>query len=216
MIRMQNYRTIIKESSYEEIIEKSKFIAHAMPVYSEADAAVFIESIRKRHREATHNVPAWLIGERMEIQRYSDDGEPQGTAGVPMLSMLRNEGLTNVAVVVTRYFGGVKLGTGGLVRAYTHMAKKAVEIAGIVEMKWFDEIALTIAYTLHGRIQQTVSNEDWILLGDTEFTDRVTMKVYVDPTDYERLVTLLIDNSNGQIEIKKGDSIQKPYPIGGA
>lgn len=212
---MHNYKTVQKESTYSEVIEKSKFIGYCMPVESEGEATAFVEKIKKQHREATHNVPAYLVGPLMEIQRYSDDGEPQGTAGVPILSMIRNEGITNVAVVVTRYFGGVKLGTGGLVRAYTHMAKKAIEASGIVEMKWFQEFKFVIAYTLHGKLDQAIDTHLYILKGGVEFTDCVTVTVYVTPEDEEKLRENLIEWTNGQVEIYKGEVVQKQYPIGG-
>lgn len=210
---MHNFKTVEKEGIYSEVIEKSKFIGYCSPVESEEEAAAYVEKIKRLHREATHNVPAYLVGSLMEVQRYSDDGEPQGTAGVPILSMIRNEGITNLVVVVTRYFGGVKLGTGGLVRAYTHMAKKAIEVSGVVEIKWFQEFFFVIAYPLHGKLEQAIETHPYILKGAVEFTDCVTVTVYVIPEDEEKLRAHLIEWTSGQVEIYKGEVIQKPYPV---
>ncbi|GKT37685.1 Impact family like protein, partial [Aduncisulcus paluster] len=148
-----SYKTIFDYGEAEDIINKSRFIGYAKPVETEEEAVAFVEEIKKKHKDATHNVPVYLVGEKFEIQRYSDDGEPSGTAGVPVLSMLKNEGITNLALVITRYFGGIKLGTGGLVRAYTHAAKIAVEAARVVEKKVYRELHVVLDYTLHGKFQ---------------------------------------------------------------
>ena len=128
---MKLYSTVAKEASAEQTIEKSRFITYVRPVSTREEADAFIAEIKKKHKDATHNVPAMVIGEGFQIQWASDDGEPQGTSGAPIVQMLVQEGITNVAVVVTRYFGGIKLGTGGLVRAYTSSAKLGLEAAGI-------------------------------------------------------------------------------------
>ena len=129
---LTQYRTVGKSGEAELVIEKSQFISYAAPAATEEEALEFIQAIKKKHRDATHNVPAYVIGENNDIQRFSDDGEPSGTAGVPMLEVLKKEDLRDTVLVVTRYFGGIKLGTGGLVRAYTKAAKLALEAAGIV------------------------------------------------------------------------------------
>jgi len=130
----QNYRTIHEYGVHEIIINKSRFIGYAKPVESEEDAIKFIEEIKFKHKDATHNVLAYVIGQNNNIQRYSDDGEPSGTAGIPILEVLKKENLRNVVVVVTRYYGGVKLGTGGLVRAYIKGAKIALEASKIYHL----------------------------------------------------------------------------------
>ena len=132
---MKLYSTVLGEASAEQVIEKSRFIAYVSPVQSREEADAFIASIRKKHKDATHNVPAIVLGDKMQVQWASDDGEPQGTSGAPMVQMLVKEGITNVAVVVTRYFGGIKLGTGGLVRAYTSSAKLGLEAAGLCDVE---------------------------------------------------------------------------------
>ena len=128
---MELYKTVRGESEVTQIIEKSKFIAHVRHVETREEADEFVSEIRSRYKDATHNVPAMVIGDKFQIQWASDDGEPQGTSGAPMVQMLVKEGITNIAIVVTRYFGGIKLGTGGLVRAYTGSAKAGIEAAGI-------------------------------------------------------------------------------------
>ena len=141
---MKLYNTIEKEAVAEQIIERSRFITYIKPVSSKEEADEFIASIKKKHRDATHNVPAMVIGDKMQIQWASDDGEPQGTSGAPMVKMFVNAGITNVVVVVTRYFGGIKLGTGGLARAYTSSAKLGLEAAGVCEI--WEQSCLTFSF----------------------------------------------------------------------
>ena len=131
---MKLYKTVAKEATAEQIIEKSRFITYVKPVSTKEEADEFIAAIKKKHKDATHNVPAMVLGEKFQVQWASDDGEPQGTSGAPIVQMLVQEGITNVVIVVTRYFGGIKLGTGGLVRAYTGSAKLGLEAAGIYEV----------------------------------------------------------------------------------
>ena len=128
---MELYKTVKKEAEAEQIIEKSRFTAHVKPVETKEEADEFIASVKSRYKDATHNVPAMVLGDKFQIQWASDDGEPQGTSGAPIVQMLVKEGITNVAVVVTRYFGGIKLGTGGLVRAYTSSAKLGIDAAQV-------------------------------------------------------------------------------------
>ena len=144
------YKTVINEAQAQIVIEKSKFIGYIRPVETQEEAEAFVTSIRVMNRDATHNVPAYVLGEKFEIQKYSDDGEPSGTAGVPVVQMLVKEGITNVAIVMTRYFGGIKLGTGGLVRAYTGIAKEALQAAGVAEVKDMDVMKVRIAQALSG------------------------------------------------------------------
>lgn len=196
------YKTIWQLGEAEDVINKSRFIGYAKPVNSEDEATAFIEEIRKKHWDATHNVPVYVLGETYGVQRYSDDGEPAGTAGVPILSMLKNEGITNVAVVVTRYFGGIKLGKGGLVRAYTHGAKIALEAAQIVTREVYQRMRLNMDYTLHGKVQNWLMGEDDFLLADTAFTDMVAMDVFVLPAQLNAFQKQLIDLTNGKVDIK--------------
>jgi len=202
-----SYKTIFEYGEAEDIINKSKFIGYAMPVETEEEATAFVEKIKKKHKDATHNVPVYLIGEKFEVQRYSDDGEPSGTAGVPVLSMLKNEGITNIAVVVTRYFGGIKLGTGGLVRAYTHAAKIAVEAARVVEKKVYKEIHVDLDYTLHGKFQNFLMNNEAYLIKDTLYTDSVNTIVYIEPDDIQSFQDKIVDLTNGKVEINEYEDI---------
>ena len=149
---VESYRTVGQVGEAEIIIEKSQFIGYAAPAGTEEEALEFIQTIKKKHRDATHNVPAYVIGENNAVQRFSDDGEPSGTAGVPMLEVLKNEDLRDTVLVVTRYFGGIKLGAGGLVRAYTKAAKAALEAAGIVTRVLHQVVQVSIDYTLLGLI----------------------------------------------------------------
>lgn len=200
------YKTLYKYGEAEEIINKSRFIGYAKPIESEDEAIEFIEMIKKKHKDATHNVPAYLLGENNEIQRYSDDGEPSGTAGIPILDMLKKENIKNAVVVVTRYFGGIKLGTGGLVRAYTNVAKLAVNSALIVEKSLFKEYIVRIDYTLHGKLQNDLLNGDFILK-DTTYDDKVNMFIYTKPDNATYLVNMITELSSGRADIQEKESV---------
>ncbi|NJB05581.1 YigZ family protein [Clostridioides difficile] len=149
---MSNYRTLHEFGTDEITIEKSVFIGYAKPIKSEEEALEFINEIKKKHKDATHNVWAYTVGKNMNIQRYSDDGEPQGTAGIPTLEVIKKEDLRDVAVVVTRYFGGTKLGAGGLVRAYTKGAKLGLEAGKIIYKVMYQEVKVKIDYTQLGKV----------------------------------------------------------------
>ncbi|MCT4632047.1 MAG: YigZ family protein [Firmicutes bacterium] len=205
---MSTFKTVFEYGESEIIIEKSKFIGYCKPVSNEEEANEFINSIKKLHRNATHNVPVYLLGEKFNIQKYSDDGEPSGTAGLPVLEMLKKEGITNIAMVITRYFGGIKLGTGGLVRAYTSSAKETLQVSKIVEKKLFDKCSISLDYTLHGKVNNFLLNSHYID-GGTNFTDKVEMIVYCEKGEFEELKSKIIDltNSNGDIYIIKEEYI---------
>ena len=156
---MELYKTVRKQAEAVQVIEKSRFIAHVCPVESREEADVFLAEIREKYKDATHNVPAMVIGDKSQIQWASDDGEPQGTSGAPMVQMMVKEGLTNLIVVVTRYFGGIKLGTGGLVRAYTSSAKLGLEAAGICSVRELAELTVKIDYPHLAKIQNMASEQ---------------------------------------------------------
>ena len=177
---MVRFKTVCREDEASLTIEKSRFISYVRPVKTVEEAEAFISEIRSRHRDATHNVPVYVLGEHFEIQKYSDDGEPSGTAGVPVLQMLVKEGITDTAVVITRYFGGIKLGTGGLVRAYTGTAKEALKAAGIAEVKDMHVMNVRIEYTHHGRAE-SLSAKKSFEIRNTVFTDKVTLEVVCEP-----------------------------------
>ena len=149
----EKYNTVASEAHSEFVEKKSRFISHVKPVASEAEAIEYIEAVKKKYWDARHNVYAYIIGKNMELQRYSDDGEPQGTGGIPMLEVLRGAQVTDTVAVVTRYFGGTLLGTGGLVRAYTRGAKDGIAAAGIVAMVLCRRISVRTDYTLSGKVQ---------------------------------------------------------------
>ncbi|MDR0885661.1 MAG: YigZ family protein [Clostridiales Family XIII bacterium] len=177
-----SYKTVAKSAIVEQVIEKSRFIAHITYVESKEDADAFFSDVRKEHRSASHNVPAMVLGEKSQIQWASDDGEPQGTSGVPMLQMLVNEGIANVAVIVTRYFGGTKLGTGGLVRAYTNSAKLALKEAGIVEVKEMCVVTYEIDYTYYDKLKSMEESQSWSI-DNIEYSDKVCVDIVVDPVE---------------------------------
>lgn len=193
---MIQYKTVLEEANAEQIIEKSRFIAHVKPVESKEEADAFIASIRAQHKTATHNVPAVVIGDKFQLQWGSDDGEPQGTSGAPIVQMLVKEGITNVAVVVTRYFGGIKLGTGGLVRAYTGSAKLGLEAAGICQVKEMALLQFKVDYSFLSKIQN-LSQGGKFSIDDTVYAEAVTLKVSAEMEDAEEIKALFADMTSG-------------------
>lgn len=184
-----SYKTVRAYAAAEMIEKKSRFIGHCRPVATEAEAVAFINAVRAEHREATHNVYAYIVREN-NVMRYSDDGEPAGTAGLPVLDVLRKEGLTDVAVVVTRYFGGVLLGAGGLVRAYGKSARLGVDAAVRVEKLLCNIYSVKTDYSAYGRLQYAVLDGGYILR-DTRFTDGVELVVCAErerAAEFEKLV----------------------------
>ena len=194
------FRTIKEDGQVQEEIKKSRFICHAKRVYSEEEARDFITAIKKEHYKATHNCSAFIIGERSEIKRTSDDGEPSGTAGVPMLGVLENHNLTNVCVVVTRYFGGIKLGAGGLIRAYAGSVALAVKEIGIIEIKEQAGIAIQMSYSQYQEYNNFLKEHNLMEL-DTNFTDQVDTMIYVDKEEKETIKAALIEFFNGKITL---------------
>ena len=194
------YKTVGKEAHAEQVIERSRFIAHIAPVNDRAEAEEYIRSIRQQYRDATHNVPAFLVGEKQDLQWASDDGEPQGTSGAPIVQMLAKEGLTNVVCVVTRYFGGIKLGTGGLVRAYTSGARLALEAAGIREVKDMRCVRLRIPYNLLSRIQNMEQNLPFTL-SDITYAEKIDLTLRFEPEDENAIMPLISEMTLGRPEI---------------
>ena len=194
------FRTIKEDGQVQEEIKKSRFICHVKRVYSEEEARDFITAIKKEHYKATHNCSAFIVGERSEIKRTSDDGEPSGTAGVPMLGVLENHNLTNVCVVVTRYFGGIKLGAGGLIRAYAGSVALAVKEIGIIEIKEQAGIAIQMSYAQY----QEYSNflrEHKLTEIETNFTDQIDTIIYVDKEEKENTKAALVEFFNGKVTL---------------
>ena len=192
------FRTIKEDGQVQEEIKKSRFICHAKRVYSEEEARDFITAIKKEHYKATHNCSAFIIGERSEIKRTSDDGEPSGTAGVPMLGVLENHNLTNVCVVVTRYFGGIKLGAGGLIRAYAGSVALAVKEIGIVDIKEQAGIQIQMTYAQYQEYGNFLKEHHLMEL-ETNFTDQVETMIFVDKENKEHIKSELIEFYNGKV-----------------
>lgn len=184
----ESYRTIKAPAEAEFIERKSRFIGAIAPVKTEEEAQEFLREVRTRHREATHNCFAYVLREN-HLQRFSDDGEPQGTAGKPILEVLLRENLTDVVVVVTRYFGGILLGAGGLLRAYTEGCKIAVDAAETLIMHPATELLVPMDYSYYGKLQYLLPNYQTVIL-DTDFGEGVTQKLMI-PT--ARLAALLHD-----------------------
>jgi uncharacterized YigZ family protein len=200
-----DYYTVAKRAEKEIVIKKSRFIAYISPTSSENDAEAFIEEIKKKHRDAAHNIFAYIIGDKMLIQRASDDGEPSGTAGKPTLEVIKNKKLTNITVVVTRYFGGIKLGTGGLIRAYSRSAAEGIEKAGEVIKKIHKLIIIKIDYSLFGSVQRVIE-ETGYKIEDVEYTDKVSIKIFVPEKDSQKFIKHVIDLTNDRAEVNTGQA----------
>ena len=194
------YRTIKENGQVQEEIKKSRFICHAKRVYSEEEARDFITAIKKEHYKATHNCSAFIVGERSEIKRTSDDGEPSGTAGIPMLGVLENHNLTNVCVVVTRYFGGIKLGAGGLIRAYAGSVALAVKEIGIIEIKEQAGIQIHMTYAQYQEYGNFLKEHNLIEL-ETNFTDQVDTMIFIDKEKKDGIKADLIEFFNGKVTL---------------
>jgi uncharacterized YigZ family protein len=199
---LKNAIRMAKQYAESVFIEKkSRFISYISPVYTEQEAVDFINSIKKKHYDATHNCSAFIVGETANIQRSSDDGEPSGTAGIPILEVLRKEGLTNTVVVVTRYFGGIMLGAGGLIRAYTQGCADAIRAAGIMRLQPYAIYSVSIDYSLLNKLQHEIGKTDYIIAA-TEYLDIVTLKILVQPEQADKLQEDIVQwtNSNALIE----------------
>ncbi|MDU1053822.1 YigZ family protein [Clostridium baratii] len=190
------------EDSFEE--KKSEFIGYAKRVESEEEAKEFINEIKSMHKQARHNCFAYVIGENYGIQRYSDDGEPQGTAGIPILEVMKKQGVTDCAIVVTRYFGGILLGAGGLTRAYTKGASIALKAGGVVEKVEGCKVSITIDYDLIGKIQYLCGQNNWHI-EDSEYTDKVTIFIYAENEVAEVIEKEVIEATNGKAIISKSE-----------
>ncbi|KEO83305.1 YigZ family protein [Tumebacillus flagellatus] len=194
---LKSYRTLLAPGVETLIIKKSRFIGYATPVQSEEEALEFIASLQKKHWDATHNCYAYVFGPHDEVQKASDDGEPSGTAGKPILEVIKKEELHNVAVVVTRYFGGIMLGAGGLIRAYSSGCVAALHAAGIVTRILFQEIAIDIDYTWYGKIENELHAGGWHI-DRVDYLDRVTVYALCPVDETQSLHKQLINATNGQ------------------
>jgi uncharacterized YigZ family protein len=203
--QLPRYKTVRRDALDEVVIKKSRFIGHARPVHSEEEAVAFIEEIKKQHWNATHNCSAYIVGERDQWQKASDDGEPSGTAGKPMLEVLKKQGVKDTAVVVTRYFGGILLGAGGLVRAYTEGTVVGLAAAQVITQVLHQEVLVDVDYTWYGKLDNEFRNRD-VRLGEILFTDRVTITCLPEVGETESFIEWITDITSGQAEIMTGDT----------
>lgn len=199
----EEYKAVYEGGEGELIEKKSRFIATVIPAESEEEALAFIEAMKKKYWNATHNCSAYVIGEKGQLKRCSDDGEPSGTAGRPMLEVLEGEGIRNVAVVVTRYFGGTLLGTGGLVRAYSASVKVGLASSVIITKIPGVKLKIETDYTGLGKVQYLLG-EMGIRTLDSQYTDHVELDVLVPETMLERVKAELIEGTNGQAKLEEG------------
>ena len=207
------YKTLSKEASDAFVVNKSRFIGYAAPVDTEEEALRYIQSVREQHRDATHHCFAYIIGRNAGIMRYQDDGEPSGTAGQPIMEVLRQKQLVNCCAVVVRYFGGVLLGAGGLVRAYTKGCALAVDAAGVAVMEPSVRIQAVLPYGLWDRVQYQLSTQP-VALEDTQYTDQVTAVLSLREPDQQIIETALAQWSDGRAVITELDRMYYAWPDG--
>ncbi|WNQ10383.1 YigZ family protein [Paenibacillus aurantius] len=200
---LEYYKTVSRRGAAELVIKKSRFIGFAKPVSTEEEAVRFIAEIKKEHSAATHNCSAYRIGERDECQKQSDDGEPSGTAGKPILEVIKNQGLKNTVVVVTRYFGGIMLGAGGLIRAYTDGAAAGIAAAEPINQVLHREVMVELDYTWLGKVEHELRLRG-TLLGETQFTDKVTLRCLPLNSEAEEFVSWMTEVTQGQGTIAAG------------
>lgn len=206
------YYTISQDGQNQIEIKKSKFICHLFRIDNEEQAREYINQIKKEHYKANHNCSAYLLGENFEIQRSSDDGEPSGTAGVPILEVLKKNELQNTLAIVTRYFGGIKLGAGGLIRAYSTSVSEALDKIGIVEGKLQQILAITISYPQLGKLQNYLENEQ-ITIQEINYLENITVKVAIDITEIDIFIANIIDLFNSQVTITHLEKAYVENPV---
>jgi uncharacterized YigZ family protein len=208
-----SYRTVAKRGFDEIIINKSRFIGYSSPIDSEEEAIVFIKEIKEKHKDATHNVYGYVYGKESNIQRFSYDGEPSGTAGIPVLEVIKKEDLRNIVVVVTRYFGGTKLGGGGLIRAYTKSAKIAIESSIIVENKLFNRLLIKTSYSSYGKIENYFM-ENAYTSESIDFLEMVQIEHFIEKTEIERVISDLMNITSGELYYEIKGEIYLPVKDG--
>lgn len=200
---LTSYRTIKQSGDHEFTINKSRFITHITRAADEVTAHSFIEQIKKEHWNAAHNCSAYLIGEQDHIQKANDDGEPNGTAGVPMLEVLKKRELKDTVVVVTRYFGGIKLGAGGLIRAYGSSVSEALNHIGIVRRTLMQELVVSADYSLLGKLEYEARKSSYIL-DSIDYGEQVKLHLYTPMEEAEACREWLVNISSGQAGIEEG------------
>ncbi len=209
---LTSYYTVKGDGENEMVIQKSRFIAHVKRTPTEEEAHEFIQHIKKKHHSATHNCSAYLIGEQDLIQKANDDGEPTGTAGVPMLEVLKKRHLKDTTVVVTRYFGGVKLGAGGLIRAYGQAVSEGLNATGIVERKLMTKVSTKIDYTLLGKVENEIRSSNY-LLDQIDYLEQVDLHTFVESGAEDGFKDWMTNITNGQAAITLKDHLYKEYDV---
>ena len=202
----EQYRMLSKGAQAELVEKKSRFIATIRPVSSEEEAVALIEEMKKKYYDARHNCSAFVIGSKGELTRSSDDGEPSGTAGRPMLEVLTGSGIRNIAAVVTRYFGGVLLGTGGLVRAYSGAVKMALEQCETITRRYGVQMLIKTDYNGVGKIQYLLGSKD-VVIQDSVYAADVQMTVLVPIEEYDRLCKELVEATNGRVGLEEVEKL---------
>ncbi len=208
---MKPYKTLLRAASDEFVVNKSRFIGHGCPCETEEAALAFLAGIRARHKDATHNCYAYIVGANMGIMRYSDDGEPGGTAGMPIIEVMKARGVTNCAVVVTRYFGGILLGAGGLVRAYSQGAAAALNACGVGVMHPTARYLLEVPYPMLGRLEFFLKTEP-VIVEEKQFADAVILTLVVRTSDEEAFAARLTNMSEGRLEPLRCEEFYRPWP----
>ncbi|MCG1471799.1 YigZ family protein [Staphylococcus epidermidis] len=204
--------TIKQAHSIENVISKSRFIAYIKPVSTENEAKAFIDEIKIKHKDATHNCSAYTVGPEMNIQKANDDGEPSGTAGIPMLEILKKLEIHNVCVVVTRYFGGIKLGAGGLIRAYSGAVRDAIYDIGRVELREAIPVTVTLDYDQTGKFEYELASTTF-LLREQFYTDKVSYQIDVVKNEYDNFIDFLNRITSGNYDLKQEDIKLLPFDI---
>ncbi|MGE8203654.1 YigZ family protein [Heyndrickxia sp. NPDC080065] len=203
---LKQYFTVKGDGEHEIIIQKSRFIAHVHRATTEEEALNFIQEIKKKHWNATHNCSAYMIGQQNQIQKANDDGEPSGTAGVPMLEVLKKRDLKDTVVVVTRYFGGIKLGTGGLIRAYGKCTSEGINATGVVERKLMSIVQTKIDYTWLGKVENELRSSIY-QIKNINYLDHVEIETFVEEEQTEEFINWMTELTNGQAEIIEGEAL---------
>ena len=209
---LERYITIAGCGEAEIFEKKSRFIASVFPVHTQEEADEILNKLRKQYWDATHNCFAYQIGERNEIQRFSDDGEPQGTAGKPILDVLKGQDIKDTLIVVTRYFGGTLLGTGGLVRAYGRGAKEGILAAGLIEKMRVCLFTLEMTYPLSGKVQYLLNDKSYVIR-ESQYTEVVRFIVEVTMGEEVSFTNWLINETNAEVSIEKGEYVLIERPI---
>lgn len=204
--------TIKQAHSIENVISKSRFIAYIKPVSTENEAKAFIDEIKTKHKDATHNCSAYTVGPEMNIQKANDDGEPSGTAGIPMLEILKKQEIHNVCVVVTRYFGGINLGAGGLIRAYSGAVRDVIYDIGRVELREAIPVTVTLDYDQTGKFEYELASTTF-LLREQFYTDKVSYQIDVVKNEYDAFIDFLNRITSGNYDLKQEDLKLLPFDI---